>query len=116
MKKFIKYMGVGLVVACGLLTSCGSKTADGEIKVNSKDLEQAHNAGREAARVFVSKEWKDTFQLQQMLMEANSNGSQFDSIPRLRAAYDSAFISTIRTVRPQVAAALEQYQKKAASK
>lgn len=98
-----------------LLASCSGDNHKGEgINVTPEQIEQAHIAGREAARVFVSREWKDSMQLQEQLIEANRQGAPFDSITRLRAAYDSAFISTVRTVRPEIAAELERYQNKMA--
>lgn len=103
------YRVVTCVLAIGMLAACGHKTEDKPVTVS--ELEEAHNAGREAAKIFVSRQYTDTFQLQELLLEANSQGARFDSITRLRAAYDSAFISTIRTVRPQVAAELERYGK-----
>ena len=91
--------------------SCGRNRAEEAGKVSHSEIEAAHLAGREAARVFVSKKWKDTLQLQEQLIEANANGAKYDSITRLRAAYDSAFISTVRTVRPEIAAELEKYRR-----
>ena len=110
MKKFFNILL--LVSAIAVLPSCsGGADSSKQGEVTAARIEEAHVAGREAARIFVSHRWKDTLQLQEQLVEANAKGAPFDSITRLRAAYDSAFISTVRTVRPEIAAELERYQK-----
>lgn len=111
--KNILYLGISLLLAM-LVVSCGGGSgegADGGVKVSASQIEEAHVAGREAAREFVRREWKDTMQLQELLIEASAKAAKFDSITRLRAAYDSAFISTVRTVNPGIAAELERYQR-----
>lgn len=106
-----KYIYCVAIAAVSMLGSCSrDRNGDGQ-GVTRSQIEEAHNAGREAARDFVRKEWKDTFELQQQLMEAASKAARYDSVTRLRAAYDSAFISTIKTVRPEVAAELESYRR-----
>lgn len=94
-----------------LLTSCSNDNSQNGINVTPEQVEEAKIAGREAARIFVNHQWNDTLQLQEQLIEASAKGARYDSITRLRATYDSAFISTVRTVRPEVAAELEKYQK-----
>lgn len=109
-----KYL-VGVFAACCVLfASCGSSTKNGEIKVTNQEVEKAQIAGREAARVFVSQKWEDTLSLQQQLVEAGSKAAVYDSVPRLRAAFDSAFISTVETVRPDIAEQLKNFQKRMA--
>lgn len=92
------------------LSSCGSGK-DKEGSVSASEIEKAHIAGREAARAFLDEETKDTLQLQTQLIEAGAKASVYDSIPRLRSSFDSAFISTIKTVRPDIADVLEKYRK-----
>ena len=110
MRKFLNILASLVIVAAFASCGSGDRKAEGG-DVTHEQLEQAHLAGREAARVFISRQWKDSLQLQEQLIEAASNAAPFDSVIRLRAAYDSAFISTIRTVRPEIAAQLEKYQK-----
>lgn len=105
--KYIITLFFTFVIAC-LGWSCGRS---GEQNATADELEEAHIAGREAARVFVSQKWEDTLQLQQQLVEASSKASVYDSHPRLRQAFDSTFISTVETVRPEIAAELRKYQK-----
>lgn len=65
-------------------------------------------AGRNAARTLVSKEWKDTLQLQKAILEVKSKQSFYlQNGERSKAEkFDSAFIATLRTVRPDLAAQL----------
>lgn len=107
MKKTAIYM-TALAVALAA-AGCSSKS-EGGVSESAQQIEQAHNAGREAARKFVSQQWNDTLALQQQLVEAASARAPYDSLPKCRAAYDSAFISTIRTVSPDVARELERYR------
>lgn len=110
-----KYIFGSLALLATLLSSCGSASSNKEekeeTKVSKSELEEAHIAGREAARVFVNSNWEDTLHLQEQLIIAGSKAAKYDSIPRMRAAFDSAFISTIKTVRPEIAAELEAYRK-----
>ena len=102
-----------LVVAFGsavMLTSCSSKGNQSGVEESDEQIEQARIAGREAARTFVNRQWRDTLELQGQMIEAGTRRAAYDSLPQSRAAYDSAFISTVRTVRPEVAAQLEQYR------
>jgi hypothetical protein len=48
-------------------------------------------------------------ELQQRLLTARAKSSKYEMAgqPRAKEAFDSAFVSTIRTVRPEVAAQLK---------
>ena len=100
-----------LLFALSLL-SCGGKGLKGieEGEETQAEIEAAMMDGRSAAREFINKNWKDSVELQSHLLEARSKRLRYDTInkPHCRAAYDSAFVSTIRTVRPDVAKALEK--------
>lgn len=89
-----------------IFTACGKKVEKGE--ETEAEIEAAMIEGRETARVFVNTEWKDTMELQNRLLQARTASSKYDMAkkPRSKAAFDSAFVSTIRTVRPDVAAEL----------
>ena len=78
--------------------SCGGGKAENQ--VSADQIEQARERARNAARRFVNREVKDTFELQMLLV---------DSLPQCREAFDSTFISTVRTVRPDVAAELQSH-------
>lgn len=104
MRKSIFYI-IAVIAMVGIV-SCSQSGNE----ASADQIEQAHIAGREAARHFVSKKWKDSLQLQEQLVEAGVKRAVYDSLPECRAAYDSAFISTIRTVRPEIATELEHYR------
>lgn len=112
MKIFKKYSicGIFTLTFLGLLSSCGTAGERAEVTETADQIEEAHIAGREAARTFVNKNWSDSLQLQEQLVEAGARRAVYDSLPKCRAAYDSAFISTVRTVRPEVARQLENYK------
>ena len=104
------------ILACAfavfLLCSCSSgSTENSDHKVSTSDIEKAKIAGREAARTFINQKWQDTLRRQEQLVIAGSKAAQYYSLPQLRAAFDSAFISTVRTVRPEIAEKLERYSR-----
>ena len=86
-------------VFSSLLSSC-SKTDTG-----AEDV-----AETEAARIFVQRNWKDTTELQGLLLEARSRQSKYRMAGKEQSAlaFDSAFVSTLRTVRPDVARELDK--------
>lgn len=99
-----KKTGIFLASIVALMSaSCSSKGEQAEVKE-----EAAHIDGRETARVFISRQYKDSLELQHQLVESGSRRSKYDSLPRCLAAFDSAFISTVRTVRPEVAEELQK--------
>lgn len=105
MKKLIYF--VMAVVAGGMIVSCGSRGKEfEESEETTAEIEAAMMEGRESAKIFINRKWNDTTQLQNNLLEARSRRARYDTVnkPRCAAAYDSAFISTIRTVNPSVAA------------
>ena len=73
------------------------------------DVEAAMMAGREAARIFINRDWKDTAELQRNLLEARARRCVYDTSGRREAAaaFDSGFVSTIRTVNPDIARQLK---------
>jgi len=92
-----------LVIASLTVTSTAcSKT--GKSSSNSAEIEAARMDGRNAAKYFANKQWHDTVELQQLLLEARANQSKYVTAGKedCAAAYDSAFISTMRTVRPDI--------------
>lgn len=111
MKKFIKVTAACvLTMAATSVVSCSERGNQAAVEETADQIEQAHIAGREAARTFVSRDWRDSLELQEHMLEAGIRRAQYDSLPKQRAAYDSAFISTVRTVRPEIAAQLESYR------
>lgn len=90
------------------MISCSSKGVQAEVREEAAQIEAAHIDGRETARAFVSRHYKDSLELQHQLVEAGARRSKYDSLPQSLAAFDSAFISTVRTVRPEIAAELQR--------
>ena len=69
-------------------------------------LESAHNMGRSDARLLINDEWPDTALFVARADSLHISAAAFlDSLGdrRLHAAYDSALVSTVRTVRPELA-------------
>ena len=90
-----------------LLASCGGKAAK-EIETSEETtamIEAAVMQGRSDARRIINREYKDSMEFHGALLEANARKSAYDleEKPKCEAAYDSAFISTIRTTRPDLA-------------
>lgn len=102
--EYKKYILGMMIAGLAMLAACGSK--DGATNADSPEqIDSARIEGREAARVFVNSVWEDTLDLQRQLLEARVRGSRYDrkTHPQAAAAFDSAFISTVKTVRPEVA-------------
>lgn len=97
-----------MIVAMMLMASCSGHKG-GDSNESEADIEAATIAGREEARIFVNTVWKDSMELQQRLLSARAKSSKYEMAgePRAKEAFDSAFVSTIRTVRPEVAAQLK---------
>lgn len=91
-------------VAAIVMAGCSGRQS--AVKEDPAQIEQAHLEGREAARPFINREFKDSIELQLELVKAGATRAKYDSMPQCRAAYDSAFISTVRTVKPEIAAEL----------
>ncbi|MDE6811305.1 MAG: hypothetical protein K2J15_03035 [Muribaculaceae bacterium] len=100
---------VAAVIAPMLVASCSSKQTAGENQESEAQIEAARNAGREAARLIITREFADSMEFHGAILEAASRKApyQMDKQPGCVAAFDSAFISTIRTVRPDLARRLQ---------
>lgn len=96
------------VIAATMLTgvvACGGSEERAVKEETAAQIENAIKAGREDARRIVTREFRDSMEFHGALLEANARKSTYylDTLPQCEAAYDSAFISTIRTVRPDLA-------------
>lgn len=95
-----------------MMLSCGSKEAKEteSVEADVADVEAAQMQGREAARKFVGREFRDTMELHGALLEVAAMRSRYTRANAVdaRAAFDSTFISTVRTVRPGVAEQIER--------
>ncbi len=88
-------------VACSKQEAARTESAE----ETEAEIEAAMMQGRSTAREFLNQEWKDTLQLMQHLLKAKSVQSEYviNKRPKAAEAFDSAFISTIRSVDPQLA-------------
>ncbi len=76
-----------------------------ESSMFTASLEAAHNLGRSDARQLINEEWQDTALFVSRADSLHLAAAAFlDSIGdrRLHVAYDSALVSTVRTVRPEL--------------
>lgn len=69
------------------------------------EITAAQMEGRRAAGLILSPEWKDTVKLQKALLDTKVQQSRYiiAGKPECAAAFDSTFISTIRSVNPSLA-------------
>lgn len=98
------------VLTLSALASCGGNASKSEeAQETAAEIEAAQMMGRRAAREFVNREWRDTMRLQEHLLNACAQRSKYEIEGKNRCAeaYDSAFISTVRTVRPEMAREIE---------
>lgn len=93
------------------LWSCGGEEKAERV---AADTEAAQMMGREEARKFLNRPWKDTLELQRQLLESRAKKSHYEmkNEKENAAAFDSAFVSTLRTVRPELARELENHPTK----
>ena len=90
--------GIVLAVMCGCAKTEKTEAITAEITA-------AQMEGRREAGKILGPEWTDTAKLQRALVDAKVSQSKYliDGKPECAAAFDSAFISTIRTVNPSLA-------------
>lgn len=93
------------------LGSCsGSDSKGGENqKLTEEEVTEAVNSGRTAARALINVSPTDTFGMQSKLLEARSIQSRYVSAGKKAQAevFDTAFIHTLRAVRPDLAQEIE---------
>lgn len=91
---------------CLLLWNCGEKEITAEsAKCSDTEIETAFAEGRNTARDFVRQDWVDTMELQRALLDAKVEQSKYLIAGKKQCAeaFDSAFISTIKIIKPQLA-------------
>lgn len=91
-------------IATGMLlcTACGNTEKTEAI---TADIEAAQMEGRNAAKEYATKQWRDTLELQRLLLETRARQSKYVIAGDTASAraFDEAFVSTLQTVRPDVA-------------
>lgn len=98
---------LGLTAACFgvlLLASCSEKAERVAADEVAEQME-ADRKGREAAKKIVGQDWPDTMQLQMALLDARAQSSAYEieGKQQCQARFDSSFVNTVRTVRPDLA-------------
>lgn len=95
---------IAISAAALSLASCSEK-AERVSAEEVADQMEAERLGREAARSIVMKEWPDTMQLQMAILEARAKSSHYEleGNTKCKERFDSTFVGTIRTVRPELA-------------
>lgn len=98
-------LSISLLTLSGVVVSCGKSQGGGAGKESKAAIDSAVNLGREAARKIIMREWKDSMQFQNAVLEATAIRSKYhlEKRPEAEEAFDSAFVSTIRTTRPDLA-------------
>lgn len=88
----------------GITTFQGCQNSEQPHEDNA-EINDAMLQGREAARILVSKEWKDSIQLQNFILEARAKQSRYviENKPQAAKAFDEGFVTLIKSVRPDLA-------------
>ena len=91
-----------------VMSSCSEKAEQVSAEMLAEQMEAAKE-GREAAKAIITKNWTDTMALQLALLDARAQNSKYEMAGKTecKAKFDSAFFSTIRTVRPDLADQLQ---------
>lgn len=99
-------VGISLAAAALLLFSCAETERTEAV---TAEITAAQMEGRRAAGEILGPEWKDTLKLQRALMDIKTRQSKYiiEGKPECAAAFDSTFLSTIRTVNPSLARKLQ---------
>lgn len=107
LKRMIPAVAIGLLLASA---SCSEKAETVAATETADQMEEAAMLGRNAAKEVVNKDFTDTMALQKAILRARSVNSKYDinKQKEAREAFDSAFYSTIRTVRPDLASKLKR--------
>ncbi len=97
--------GMVAVAICSLAGCGGDKAA----KSYDAEIEAARMEARRAAREIVTVAANDSLELERRLLDAKAIQSRYliEKRQDCAAAFDSAFISTIRAVRPDIAEKLK---------
>lgn len=106
----IPAMAFAALLAIGACTPEEKKAEQITATETSDQMEEAKMLGRKAAKDIVNKDFSDTMALQKAILNARSINSKYDinKDRKAREAFDSAFYSTIRTVRPELADQLKR--------
>lgn len=112
---FSALMLFGCIILPTVLGSCSKKTeasvekAEGVAASEEAMQMEAAKRGRSAAKEIVTRNWTDSMQLQQAILEARSVICKYEMEDRkdCAAAFDTAFYNAIKTARPDLATQLK---------
>ena len=105
MKPTFSIIAASIITIFSTACSQTEKAEQASADMTAEQMMDAKIAGREMARHFVNRQWTDTPQMQNDLLEAKARQSEYIRAghPEKAQEFDSAFISTIRTVNPGLA-------------
>ena len=100
---------IALVLVLAACSKNGTKETEKTVATTA-EIEAAMMEGRNMARDFVGKQFADSLQLSSQLLEVSVKRGEYAAAGRKDecAAFDSAFISTVRAVRPGLAEEIER--------
>ena len=106
-----RYLGILLTIFLlggSFFGSCSRQAEQISAEELAEQMEAAKE-GREAAKAIVTKEWKDSMQLQLAILDARAANSRYEIAGKVKCKekFDSAFFGTIRAVRPELADQLQ---------
>lgn len=108
-KLILKYVAIAAFsFGTAALAGCSEKAEQISAEETADQMEAAKE-GREAAKAIVTKNWTDTMQLQQAILEARAKNSKYEVEGKMKCkeSFDTAFYNAIRTVRPDLANQLQ---------
>lgn len=87
-----------------MLSACSGCAETEKTEGVTAEITAAQMEGRNAARPFLSREWKDTTGLGAMMHVVNEKKAAYiaDKKPECAAAFDSTFYHTIRSIMPEL--------------
>lgn len=99
MKKFTSRAAAAAIVAAIMLPACSGTE---RTEAATADITAAQMQGRNAARDVINTQWQDTSKLVRRIQDDKARSSRFSKSgrPDCAAAFDSAYIGTIRAVKP----------------
>lgn len=106
----MKIMKKTLIIAVSVVALLGACSKTNKAAEEEAEIRAAMMEGRNTGRMFVNRSWKDTTELREKLQDTRSSKkAEYDSLGKQKyyAAFDSAFVSTIRTVNHKIASQLQ---------
>lgn len=108
----MKYSRLAIAALAMMALNLSSCARTEKTEETVAEIEAAQMEGRNAAKEFLTRQWKDTLELNKHLLDVRARQSKYtiDKKQKCAEAFDSAFISTMRTVDPALAKELEKHR------